>query len=185
MTESATKLWTYEDYLALPDDGNRYEIVEGELLVTPPPTTGHQSISSRLFLAMGVFIAHQKLGMLYHPPFEIHLSDQTRPVQPDLIFIRAENDPLPTTVYFRGIPDLVVEILSPGSHRNDMTVKYAAYEKAGIPEYWIVDPKSESVWVYALSDGKNDLHGQFVGEEMITSKVLAGLEIVNRSLFTA
>jgi Uma2 family endonuclease len=140
MTQLATKLWTYEEYLALPEDGNRYEIIDGELYMTPPPIEGHQFTSGELFFAMFSFIRAHRLEILYHPPFEVHLSEVTRPVQPDLTFIRTENKPTFNMNYFEGIPDLVVEIFSPSTHRIDQTVKYEAYQKAGVPEYWIIDP---------------------------------------------
>ena len=150
MTQLATKIWTYEDYLALPDDGNRYEIIEGELYVTPAPTTDHQYSSGELFYLLKEFIRRNQLGELYYAPYEVHLSDDTRPVQPDLLFIRAENAPKGGTPYFVGVPDLVVEILSKSSIRTDTNAKFNAYEKAGIPEYWIVDPKARTVRVFVL-----------------------------------
>jgi Uma2 family endonuclease len=183
MTQLATRIWTYEDYLALPEDGNRDEIIDRELYVTPVPLVGHQEISGGLFFVLFSFIRSRKIGYLYYPPFEVHLSETTRPVQPDLTFIRTENKPTFSMNYFEGIPDLVVEIFSPSTHRIDQTVKYEAYRKAGVPEYWMIDPFARTVWVYVLEQGVYVLHGQFVREDVITSKVLAGLEIVNNTLF--
>jgi len=183
VTELATQTWTYEAYLALPEDGNRYEIIEGELYVTPPPIEGHQYSSGELFFAMFSFIRAHRLGILYHPPFEVHLSATTRPVQPDLTFIRTENKPTFSMNYFEGVPDLVVEIFSPSTHRIDQTIKYDAYQKAGVAEYWMVDPLARTVWVYTLHEGVYTLHGQFVANDTITSKVLVGLEILNSTLF--
>lgn len=183
MSQLATKAWTYEAYLALPDDGNRYEIIEGELYVTPAPSVGHQEVSGELFFAMRSFVRVHRLGALYYPPFEVHLSEETRPVQPDLTFIRTENKPTFSMNYFEGVPDLVVEIFSPSTHRNDQTVKYDAYQNAGVAEYWMVDPLARTVWVYTLQEGKYALHRQFVGNDTITFKLLAGLEIVNNTLF--
>ncbi len=74
MTQTINTPITYEDYLALPDDGNRYEIIEGELFMTPPPVAGHQYASGELFFALATFVRKEKLGVLYHPPFEVHLS---------------------------------------------------------------------------------------------------------------
>jgi Uma2 family endonuclease len=183
VTELATKTWTYEDYLALPEDGNRYEIIEGDLYVTPAPSIGHQDISGEIYSALRHFVRRHELGKVYYAPFEVHLSATTRPVQPDVLFIRTENVPSTRELYFMGVPDLVVEIFSPSTHRIDQTIKYDAYQNAGVAEYWMVDPLARTVWVYTLQEGQYALHGQFVGNDTITSKVLVGLEIVNSTLF--
>jgi Uma2 family endonuclease len=185
MTQLATKIWTYEEYLALPDDGNRYEIIEGELYVTPAPNTDHQHISSELHFLLKEFVRRNQLGVVYYAPYEVHLSETTRPVQPDLLFIRTENEPKGGTPYFVGVPDLVIEILSKSSIRTDNNSKFNAYEKAGIPEYWIVDPKAHTVRVFVLEEGIYQVWGEYSGDEVITSKVLAGLKIVNSALFKA
>lgn len=185
MSQLATKIWTYEDYLQLPDDGNRYEIIEGELFVTPAPTTDHQYSSGELYFLLKEFIRRNQLGELYYAPYEVHLSEDSRPVQPDLLFIRTENAPKGGTAYFVGIPDLVVEILSRSSIRLDTNTKFTLYEKAGIAEYWIVDPKARTVRVFVLEEGIYQVWGEYSGEEVITSKMLAGLEIVNSTLFKA
>lgn len=183
MTQLATKPWTYEAYLALPEDGNRYEIIEGELYVTPAPSIGHQDIAGEIYSALRHFVRTHQLGKVYFAPFEVHLSPTTHPVQPDVLFIRTENVPSGSDLYFMGAPDLVVEIFSPSTHRTDQTTKYDAYQNADVAEYWMVDPLARTVWVYTLHDGRYTLHGQFVGNDAITSKVLAGLEIVNNTLF--
>ncbi len=184
MTEFLTKPFTYEDYLHLPDDGNRYELIEGELFVTPAPGSAHQHSSWRLETRLTRFIEDNELGgVVYHAPYEVHLPNTTTVVQPDVLFIRAENVPTANDPYFVGVPDLVVEIISPGSNRTDRYVKFGVYEKAGVPEYWIVDPKGKSVTVYGLNEGEYEEWVQAVGDEMITSNVLAGLEIQNSSLF--
>lgn len=178
-----TKSWTYEDYLNIPDDGNRYEIIEGELFVTPPPITVHQYASMRVLVSLSGVIREGKLGVAYHAPYEIHLPHTNTVVQPDILFIRAENAPKAEDPYFAGVPNLLIEILSEGSKRTDIQIKFGVYEKARVPEYWIVDPKGKSVTVYVLNEGKYEEWVQAVGDEMITSKVLAGLEIQNSSLF--
>jgi len=183
MTQLATKIWTYDDYLTLPDDGNRYEIIEGELYVTPAPGTAHQYTSARLFRAIDRFVEEHDLGEVYFAPYDVHLSEATRPVEPDLLFIRTEQTPSAEDGYFVGVPDFVIEILSKGTFRVDTNAKFNAYEKAGIPEYWIVDPKAHTVRVFALEADMYQVGCVHSGEEAITSKVLAGLEIVNSILF--
>lgn len=183
MTQLLTEAWSYEKYLELPDDGNRYELIEGELFVTPAPGSGHQHVSSEIEWHLHQFVRARALGVVYHAPYEVHLPDQRRVVQPDILFIRSENAPTAEDPYFAGVPDLVVEIISPSSDRLDRYVKFGLYEGAGVPEYWIVDPRSRSVAVYGLEAGEYTLLVHAVREEMITSRLLAGLEIQNSSLF--
>jgi Uma2 family endonuclease len=183
MTEILPKSFTYEDYLNLPDDGNRYELIEGRLFVTPPPITAHQYASMRLLVSLSGVIRARKLGVAYHAPYEIHLSNTNTIVQPDILFIRAENAPTADDPYFAGIPDLLVEILSEGTQSADTHVKFGVYESAGVPEYWIVDPRIKSVAVYTLEEGEYHLRVHAVGDEIITSRVLDGLEIRNSSIF--
>lgn len=175
--------WTYEDYLKLPDDERRFEIIEGVLYVTNAPNIDHQFIVSELIQQIGSFARQHQMGYVISAPFEIHLSETTRPVLPDLIFIRAEKWPGAEASFFQGPPDLLVEVLSPSTRRTDQVVKFSVYEQAGVPEYWIVDPKTRSVQVFVLSGREYALRGDYLGEEAITSAVLAGLQITARTLF--
>ena len=145
--------WTYEDYVRLPDDGQRYEIIAGVLYVTAAPTFGHQYIVAELFAALRAYVRQRELGVVLPAPFEVHLPDIAQPVQPDVLFLRAERQPPPEAGYFEGVPDLVVEVLSPSTARTDRVVKFWAYEQAGVPEYWIVDPRARLVEVYELGEG--------------------------------
>jgi Uma2 family endonuclease len=132
---------------------------------------------------MRAFVKQHQLGYVLTAPFEVHLSQRSRPVQPDVLFIKTERWPGPGAKFFEGSPDLVVEVLSPASMRTDRHVKFDAYERAGIPEYWVVNPKLRSVEVYILSGGEYALLNEFAGDEVIQSKVLEGLAIVTRTLF--
>jgi Uma2 family endonuclease len=178
------KVWTYEDYLNLPEDGCRYEIIEGELYVSNAPNIEHQVAVVKLVSQIETFVSANHLGHVLTAPFEIHLSSRTRPVQPDVLFIRQERWPRTAVKYFEGSPDLVVEVLSPSTRQVDQTIKFTAYQQAKIPEYWIVDPKARLVQVYTLEETQEYvLLGDFMGEEVIESKVLEGLKIVTESLF--
>ena len=176
--------WTYEDYLNLPDDGNRYEIIEGRLYMTNAPNIDHQFAVVKIVSQMEQFVSQNKLGYVLTAPFEVHLSEKSRPVQPDVLFVRAENWPGPGAKYFEGAPDLVVEVLSPSSRRTDQMIKFMAYEKAKVREYWIADPKARLVQVFSLKDEKYELNGEFVGEEVITSQVLQDIGIMADSIFS-
>jgi Uma2 family endonuclease len=127
--------WTYEDYLRLPDDGQRYEIIEGVLYVTNAPGFDHQFTVTELVGELRNFVKACKLGVVLTAPFEVHLSEKSRPVQPDLLFIKQERMPDLEAKFFSGRPDLIAEVLSPSSVRTDRTIKFDAYEEAGMPEY--------------------------------------------------
>lgn len=169
--------WTYEDYLRLPDDGRRYEIIEGVLYVSPAPKYLHQRIVQFLLCRLGDLVEENDSGEVIPAPFEVYLSGRNRPIQPDLIYIRTEHLPPYDAVAFEGTPDLVVEILSPSSLRRDRFIKFAAYEKAGVPEYWIVDPETRAVEVYAWRDGLYELHVHAVRDVPVTSTLFPDLAL--------
>ncbi len=175
--------WTYDDYLKLPDDGRRYEIIEGVLYVTNAPGLDHQFTVFETARQMGNFVIEHKLGYVITAPFEVHLSEFSRPVQPDILFIRAERWPKPGAKFFTGAPDLIVEVLSDSTGRTDQSVKFTAYEQAGVPEYWIANPKTRSVQVFTLSGQEYALVNQFIGEEIIQSNIFPGLQITTHTLF--
>lgn len=177
--------WTYEDYLRLPDDGNRYEIIDGVLYVTNAPNYDHQFTVSEFHLQLGSWVKERKLGIVLTAPFEIHLSGIVKPVQPDVFFITAEHQPRPGDKFFEGAPDLIVEVISPASVRLDRVVKLNAYERSGVREYWLADPRTRFVEVYTLSPESSEytLLGQFGPGEHLQSSVLADLALVVDELF--
>lgn len=178
--------WTYEDYLQLPDDGRRYEIIEGVLYVTNAPSYDHQFTVLKLAGKLDQFVTDAGLGVVLTAPFEVHLPGGTaRPVQPDVLFIQAEQQPGPGAPFFEGAPDLVVEVLSPESVRRDQHVKFGAYEWAGVHEYWLADLKTRTVTIHVLPAGGHEyvLLGQFGPGETLHSEVLAGLAIEVEGLF--
>jgi Uma2 family endonuclease len=175
--------WTYADYLNLPDDGNRYEIIEGVLYVSDAPNSDHQFSVTEASRQIGNFVIEHKLGRLLVAPFEVHLAETTRPVQPDILFVRATRWPVERVAFFEGAPDLVVEVISPGSVRTDRVIKFTAYERAGVPEYWIVNPHIRTVEVYILSNDEYALLGEFTGDDLIKSMVLEGINLITSTLF--
>lgn len=184
-TRPAPGEWTYDDFLALPDDGNRYEIIEGVLYTVNAPNIDHQYVVTQLIKKLAVFIEEHNLGEVLAAPFEVHLSKSTRPVQPDVLFIKAENWPGAGVSFYDGVPDLIVEVISPSSIRTDQHIKFNAYEQAGVPEYWIANPKTRSVEIFTLSGREYALLGQYAEDEVIESEALAGIQIITSSLFVA
>jgi Uma2 family endonuclease len=175
--------WTYQDYLGLPDDGRRYEIIEGVLYVTNAPDIDHQFTVSEIVYQLKRFVDEHQLGYVLTAPFEVHLSEKSRPVLPDVLLIKKERWPGRGAKFFKGAPDLIVEVLSRSTSRTDQVVKFNAYEQAGVAEYWIANPRAQSVQVFTLSGVEYALMKDFVGDEVVESAVLPGLQIVTRSLF--
>ena len=175
--------WRYEDYLRLPSDGKRYEIIEAVLYVANAPSLEHQFTVSEIHFHLKLFVREQQLGQVFTAPLEVHLSERSRPVQPDVLFIRAERQPPVGAAFLAGAPDLIVEVISPSSIRLDRKTKFDAYEEAGVAEYWIADPKTRSVEVYTLARGEYALHGQYTGDEIVESVLLQGLRVKTSLLF--
>ncbi len=175
--------WRYADYLRLPDDGRRYEIIAGVLYVANAPSFDHQYTVYQLARYLGDFAEAHNLGIVIGAPFEVHLTETARPVQPDVLFLNNEQKPGPGAQKFEGAPTLIVEVISSSSIRLDRQTKFDAYEQAGVAEYWLVDPKARSAEVYTLSRNEYALLGQYTGDELIASKVLEGLNIRNNILF--
>jgi Uma2 family endonuclease len=171
--------WTYDDYLRLPDDGQRYEVIRGHLYVSPAPSVDHQFAVSRLNRMLGNWVDDHDLGMLLVAPFEVLLPQGiASPVQPDIVFIRKAVQPRSGDQNFAGAPDLVVEVLSKSTLRRDRTVKLSAYRDAGVPEVWLVDPRDRTVQVLVSNaEGEYRDLGLFRSGEEATSAVLPGLRV--------
>jgi Uma2 family endonuclease len=179
---SSTKL-TYDDYLLFPDDGRRHELIDGEHYVTPAPSLRHQEISKRLFLALSDYLRARPLGQLFYAPVDV-VPTEVDVVEPDLLYVSNEHtailgDPV------RGAPDLVIEIVSPGSRRTDEVVKRKLYERVGVREYWVVDPELEIVKVYRRDDERFTRAGESSRDEghSLGTPLLPGLSIALEDLF--
>lgn len=177
--------WTYEDYLRLPDDGHRYEVIRGHLYVSPTPIYDHQFAVMQLILLLGTFVQENGLGVLLGAPFDIRLPRGIgNPVAPDVLFIRSGNEPRSGDKFFAGTPDLIVEVLSPSTQKVDRTVKLDAYRDAGVPEYWLVDPRARTVLIHRLAeDGKRFEHGKGGEGDTVASALLPGFQLQVSRLF--
>ncbi len=142
---------TAEEYLQLPDDGHRYELIEGVLYMAPSPLLLHQKVSLELTLLLADFVKEHHLGELYNAPLDVHLSPEDI-YQPDIIFVSKENAAI-LQDWIRGAPDLVVEILSSGTARRDLGPKKKNYARYGVREYWVVDPAEQRFEFYILEKG--------------------------------
>jgi Uma2 family endonuclease len=140
---------TYADYAAIPEDGRRYELRDGELSVTPAPGTTHQGILRDLLVVLNEHVKRGGLGVVFPAPVDCILSDTTV-LQPDLVFVATARRAIVTERGIDGAPTLVVEILSPSSAWTDRTVKAGLYARHGVPWCWIVDPTTRTIEALAL-----------------------------------
>ena len=147
--KSPTKL-TYNEYVLFQDDGNRHEIIDGRHYMNAAPVPRHQAISRHIQFQLYQQIELTKLGQVINAPIDLQLSD-VDVVQPDLVVV-LERNRIITQTRIRGVPDLVIEILSPSNRRHDTELKKQLYEQFAVPEYWIVDPDECCVARYRLNE---------------------------------
>ena len=145
------KVWTLEELHSLPDDGNKYELVHGELFVTPAPTVQHEEILARLNRILVPFVEANGLGEVYRPRSVVQFRGSE--VEPDLMVRQPHPEPDAGWDAW-PVPILVVEVISPATRRRDQEQKKAFYREAGVPEYWIVDPERRAV--VAVRHGRDD-----------------------------
>lgn len=138
------KHWTVDEVLALPVDGNRYEVVDGELLVTPAPTARHQHLLGELHARLRAYLEAEPVGTVFLAPADWFI-DADAYVQPDLVVVPGTFATLPDDWRAMPRPLLVVEVLSPSTVRADRQVKRPRYQRAGVDEYWIVDPERRTI----------------------------------------
>ncbi|MBA3460664.1 MAG: Uma2 family endonuclease [Deltaproteobacteria bacterium] len=163
-------VWTYEDLVTVPPvrDGKKYEILHGELVVSPAPTFDHQEVLKRLFQAMAAQIEKRRLGTVHFTPIDVVLS-KTRVVQPDLLVIGANQRNIITKRGLVGAPALVAEVVSRANASHDRVRKRRFYALAGVPEYWLVDPDSQEVEVLSLDGSLYRSAGWYASGDAIES----------------
>ncbi len=180
MTQTAVKL-TYEDYRKTPED-ERYELIEGELVMAAAPNRAHQTSQANLGAPMHTFVRSEGLGYVFFSPFDVVLSEYTT-LQPDLIFVSNENADIITDANIQGAPDVVVEIISPSSTGRDWVVKRDLYARHGVKEYWLIDPINRTLWVMLLKDGYLELAGEYGEGDVVTALTIEGFKINLSDIF--
>lgn len=170
---------TYDDFVLLPDDGKRHELIDGEHYVTPSPARKHQTISWNLTTLIGSYLRAHPVGRAFAAPFDVVFSNFDV-VEPDLLFISKErqNDIL-TAKHVRGAPDLVVEIGSPATRKRDETIKRRLYEKFGVSEYWVIDPELDSIHVCRRTDAGYTRAAELTHEQqdVLRTPLMPGLDL--------
>ena len=178
-----TTKFTYEDYLKTSDD-ERYELLDGELIIMPAPSIAHQHVAMKLGTRLDTFVEEGNLGVLYSAPTDVVLSD-TDVVQPDLLFISSERAHIITPANIQGAPDLIVEIRSASTAERDETLKRKLYAERGVKEYWLVAPEAMTITVLLLSEGGYAEVATYTVGQTLTSRLLEGLVINLDDVFLA
>ena len=184
--------WTYNDYAALTAEGQHYEIVDGVLYMTPSPSWSHQEIVGRLFRYLSTYVESANLGGVFVAPIDVELSPD-RVFQPDVVVLLKTSREKLKGRHIVGAPDMIVEVVSPGSATTDRYDKYRAYAQAGIPEYWIVEPGTQTVEVLTLPEAgmgngeevRYHSSGVFQGKAILPSLVLPGFEVPVEQFFVS
>jgi len=168
--------WTYKDYTAIPEDGHRYEVVNGVLYMSPSPNVWHQNIVGEIFAYLRDYVRANRLGRAFIAPLDVELS-YGNVVQPDVFVLLNKHLDHITKSRIIGAPDLVVEVASPSTARHDLYAKLDTYTSARVPEYWVVNPEAQTVELLVL---ENDIYtslGIFSGQATLPSRVLADLPV--------
>ena len=174
-TQTAKAKYTYEDYMRTPDD-TRYELLDGELILSPSARTTHQRASINIEHPLIEFVRENELGEVFHAPYDVVLDD-FNVVQPDILFVSKERAHIITDLNIQGTPDLVIEILSPSTAQRDRTQKRDLYARRGVPEYWLASADAESVQVLTLQDGEYRVAGIYTAGQTVVSPLLQGFSL--------
>jgi len=176
---------TYDDLLALPDDGLRHELIDGEHFVSPSPGSAHQLIIGNLHVLLREYLRAHSLGVVMLAPFDIVFSPYDV-VEPDLIYFTTERfKAVVGEKHASGAPDLAIEVLSPSSRRRDEVLKRRLYERTGVGEYWIVDPDLESIKIYRHADERYVRAAELSSEagDVLTTGLLPEFSVALKSVF--
>ena len=176
--------FTYDDFVNFPDDGKRHEIIDGEHYVTPSPNTSHQRIATNLTVAIGSYLKRHLVGEVFAAPFDVVFSNLDV-VEPDVLYISRERSGILTDQHVSGAPDLVVEILSPGTRKTDEVTKRKLYERSDVRDYWVVDPELELVKIYRRLEGRFSKAAELALErgDALTTPLLPGFSAALADLF--
>jgi Uma2 family endonuclease len=181
---TAQALFTVADLDLMPEDGNRYEIIEGDIFISRAPSLLHQLAVQGFAKNIGVYLDHNPIGIVVPGPGVIF--DEFNGVIPDVVFISNDRRArVASGLKITGAPDLAIEILSPGpdNERRDREVKRRLYAKFGVQEYWIADLEKRHIEIYRLSDGVLELAETLGENDEITTDLLPGFRCPVQSIF--
>ncbi len=179
--QTETKKYTYEDYQKLPE-GPAYQLINGELIISPSPNVYHQKVSYNLIILLNKFIEKDKTGTVLYSPIDVYFGE-FETYQPDIIFIFKERDSIIKEKRIEGAPDIVIEILSESNAYYDLKHKKNIYEKFGVKEYWIVDPMDRSLEIYVNKENVFTLFDKKQTKGEVKSKILSKLNMEVEDIF--
>ena len=184
MSSIKAKKLTYEAYLALPEIKQRYEIVDGVLIMPPAPTPDHQWIMMEVAVRLRGFVSERRAGVVLTAPVDLLIHrEPLRTRQPDILYLSAERtgvkgrDELRKLQYLEMVPDLVVEVLSPSNTRRDIEDKLVDYRTIGIKECWLVSPEAETIEVLVLASESAATEAIFGVDSSLSSEALSGFSM--------
>lgn len=173
----------YDDFLALPDDGQRYEILDGDLHMSPSPKAAHQRIVGSLYACLREHVTTHSLGEVFVAPFDVILTVNDI-VEPDIVYVSNEQSSIITEDNIRGVPDLLIEVLSPSNIERDTRDKRNLYARCGVPYYWIVDPAERTVTELKLVERAYGVVSAPAGEAVFSPQLFPELPIRPDDLWT-
>ncbi len=168
--------WTYDSYTALPDDGKRYEIINGVLYMAPAPNDVHQEIVALIIFYLILYVKLAGRGRVLAAPIDVIL-DTGSVVQPDVLVLLEDGATKQKPSQTIRPPDLAIEVASPGTAHYDRLKKYNAYARAGVKEYWIVEPTRRTVEVFILEDEEYHALGVFSGRQTLPSRIVPDFSV--------
>ena len=175
--------YNYDDYCKLPDDGNRYEVIDGVLYMAPPPHPRHQRILLNLTALFVPFVTGENaLGELFFAPIDVIFASEDI-FQPDLIFISRERLHIITDRGLEAAPDLAVEVLSPSTRSRDLNLKRRRYAHFGVPEYWPIDPDNRTIRALILNEDNYVERGTYSTGDELTTPLVPGLVVPVEQVF--
>ena len=181
MSVAAKKL-TWDDIKDWPESAGRTEIVDGDLVIAPCPATRHQIICSYLGYELFTFIMRHRLGHIFTNAIHVILDDHFQ-YEPDMCFICKSREEIIRERYISGPPDLAIEVISESNRTHDTVVKFRDYAKYGVLEYWLVDPRDETISTWALDGDSYTLLDRSGRGDTVATRVLPGLRLSPGALF--
>jgi Uma2 family endonuclease len=183
MAQAVDVKLTYQDLLAMPEDGLRHELIDGVHYVSAAPRPRHQLVLARLLGRIENYLRERPVGVLLPGPADVVFTDHDV-VEPDLLFVsRARREILTELNISGGAPELMVEILSPSTRRRDLVLKHRLYERWGVDQYWIVDPQRKTVQAFRRASDRYRLAAELGAGDVLTTPILPGLEIPLAEVF--
>ncbi|MEW5694303.1 MAG: Uma2 family endonuclease [Candidatus Hydrogenedentota bacterium] len=174
--------WTYQDYVQFPDNGKRYQIIQGEVYMSPAPVPYHQRIIRKLGKIIDEFITRSNLGEVFYAPCDVVFSDENV-VQPDIFFISTAKLSIITDKCIEGVPDLIIEITSPYTQKIDKLLKKRLYEIYRVQEYWIVDVDKKTLQIFSHTGKAYEEIGNYKVGDIVRSELLKDIAFSLTEIF--